>query len=154
MTRLLTAASLGLALLAGPSVLAHHTGQGITAADAWVRESIPGQDVSAAYFTLTSDDHEADALLAVSCSCAKTAELHRMVTVDEQMRMEKVERIPIPAGAQVKLEPGGYHVMLFGLAKPLSAGQRVELVLQFETGKRTVQATVRAPEANAHGHHH
>jgi len=36
--------------------------------------------------------------------------------------------ISMPAGTPVKLAPGGYHVMLFDLKKPLVAGEKVPLL--------------------------
>lgn len=50
------------------------------------------------------------------------------------MTMRPVEGIDLPAGQQVQLEPGGYHVMLLDLAAPLAAGSTYQLTLQFEHG--------------------
>jgi copper(I)-binding protein len=61
------------------------------------------------------------------------------------MEMRKVEKIAIPAGKTVSLAPGGYHVMLLGLPKPLVAGQKFTLTLTFEkAGKVDVPVEVRA----------
>ncbi|HQV56683.1 MAG TPA: copper chaperone PCu(A)C [Ilumatobacteraceae bacterium] len=46
--------------------------------------------------------------------------------------MRKIDSLDIPAGTAVELKPGGYHVMLIGLVKPLVAGSNVELTLTFE----------------------
>jgi copper(I)-binding protein len=119
---------------------------------AWVREVLPGQDVSAAYLQIENRAAAPDALLAVSCSCAKTVELHRMVHTGDRMTMERVERIALPAGERVELAPGGLHLMLFGLVRPLRAGERVKLVLRFEqAGTVEVEAPVQALAGKAHG---
>ena len=34
------------------------------------------------------------------------------------MKMNAIDRLPLPAGKAVELKPGGYHVMLMGLAGP------------------------------------
>ena len=39
------------------------------------------------------------------------------------MRMVKVDAIDVPAHGPITLEPGGYHVMLVNLKKPLVAGE-------------------------------
>lgn len=60
------------------------------------------------------------------------------------MTMREVAAIPVPAGEEVRLEPGGYHVMLLGLTEPLLAGDTFEIELEFETaGTQTVTAEVR-----------
>jgi periplasmic copper chaperone A len=55
----------------------------------------------------------------------------------------------LPAGTTVSLAPGGLHVMLFGLEKPLVAGRKVKLTLEFrgDSGrvfKQTMEVPVRA----------
>jgi periplasmic copper chaperone A len=48
------------------------------------------------------------------------------------MEMRPVDRIEVPAGETVALEPGGYHVMLKELVAPLADGATVEVTLVFE----------------------
>lgn len=50
----------------------------------------------------------------------------------DSMTMRPVDSIELPAGETVKLEPGGYHVMLLELAAPLTAGQTFPVTLTFE----------------------
>ena len=58
--------------------------------------------------------------------------------------MSAVEKIDIPAGQTVKLEPGGYHVMIMNLSADLKAGDTVELTLTFQrAGKVTIKAEVK-----------
>jgi copper(I)-binding protein len=59
-----------------------------------------------------------------------------------------VDSVALPAGKRIELKPGGYHVMLLGIAKPLVAGDSVPLTLTLEGpgGKRStleVEAAVR-----------
>jgi periplasmic copper chaperone A len=62
------------------------------------------------------------------------------------MQMREVDRIDIPAGGTVLLEPGGFHVMLLELQTPLVPGDTVDVTLTFElAGERTVTAEVREP---------
>lgn len=60
------------------------------------------------------------------------------------MKMQPVDRIVVPASGSVSLEPGGYHIMLLELAKPLEMGSTIELTLKFENaGEVKVSAPVR-----------
>ncbi len=60
------------------------------------------------------------------------------------MSMTPVSSIELPAGEQVNLEPGGYHIMMFELAKPIKDGESIPVTLSFENGDDiTVDATAR-----------
>lgn len=131
---------------AAHSVSAHHTDVQPVVTNAWVRETPPGKTVTAAYMTLENKDHEADFLVAATCEAAGLVELHTMKVEGEQMKMEKVEKIELRPKQETQLAPGGLHIMLFDLKRPLKAGETVELELQFQfAGKMKVQAVVKAP---------
>ncbi len=60
------------------------------------------------------------------------------------MTMREVEMIELPAGKAVELKPGGYHIMLMELVKPLEVGDTIEITLTFKNaGEKTVTAEVR-----------
>jgi hypothetical protein len=128
---------LALALAAG----AAHAD--VTATDAWVRGTVPAQKTTGAFVTLSSTAEAK--LVAVSTPAAKTAEIHMSQESGGVMHMHALDAIPLPAGKRVELKPGGYHIMLVGLTKPLAAGDQVPLTLTVEDagGKRT-QIEVRA----------
>ena len=62
----------------------------------------------------------------------------------ESMTMQPVDSIELPAGEAVELKPGGYHIMLLELVKPLEVGQSIDVTLTFDkAGEKTVTAEVR-----------
>lgn len=112
-------------------------------ADAWARS--PMQDVGAVYFTAHNGAEADDHLVGVSTDAAARAEVHETVEQDGQMVMRPVGSVTIPAGEDVRFEPGGYHIMLFELAEPLEVDTTITLVLEFENaGEVTVEALVKA----------
>lgn len=118
----------------------------LTVTEAWARPSTGMALAGAAYLTITNGTGQADALLGVTTPAAKNPELHQ-TTADASgmMVMQPVASIEIPAGGAVKLEPGGYHIMLINLSGEFVAGSTIELTLQFEkAGPVTVTAEVRA----------
>ena len=109
----------------------------------WARATLPGKPTSAAYFSVTNSGGADDALVGVTASNG-IAELHSMSMDGGIMRMRKLERLPIAAGTTVNLEPGGNHVMLTDLDRPLAAGEQIELKLRFATSaEQTITAQVR-----------
>lgn len=64
----------------------------------------------------------------------------------KMMTMRPVEGIDVPAGGQVVLEPGGYHVMILDLDAALVGGDELPVTLTFEkAGDIEVTAEVREP---------
>jgi len=90
-------------------------------------------------------------------AAAQGAEIHSSASANGLVEMRRIEALPLGAGASVELAPGGTHVMLVGLAAPLTAGAKVELTLVFAgAGEIAVEVPVvdaRAPAA-AHEHEH
>lgn len=116
-----------------------------TISDAWARPSMGMDQPAAAYMVITNSTGQADALLSVSTPGASSVEIHETSTDTSGMTgMHPVARIDVPAGGTVKLAPGGFHLMIMGLTKPLEVGGKLELDLVFEhAGKVVVQAEVR-----------
>jgi copper(I)-binding protein len=126
---------------------------------AWVRMNpVPGRP-SAGYLTIEGGG-QPDRLLAATAPGVRI-EMHSMSMTGGVMRMGKLEGLAVPAGAKVSFDPGGNHLMIFGLAgtpKPLP------ITLAFSSGaKVTAIAEVRAAGAETdvapkmtmeeHGHH-
>ena len=97
----------------------------------WARATAPRQTVGGVYVTLTSPVD--DRLLGASSPVAGHAEMHEMTMDGNVMRMrELTDGLRLPAGQAVALTPGGLHLMLVGLQKPLVAGQVIPVQLRFE----------------------
>ena len=132
--------------LAASFVVVGAANAGVTATDAWVRGTVPAQSATGAFMTLTSSEEAK--LVAVRTPAAKSVEIHASTEQHGIMQMQAVDTIALPAGRRVEFRPGGFHIMLLGLAKPLAAGETVPLTLTIEDsrGKRTkveVRAEVR-----------
>jgi len=113
-----------LALLAAANVLAK---EGLEVDDAWARATVPGQMVGSVYMNLTSA--KPAKLIKVESPIAGTAEIHFMRMKGDVMEMREIKELKLPAGKTVTLAPGGYHIMLFDLKRPLKTGETVPLKL-------------------------
>jgi len=109
----------------------------VKASNAWVRATVAAQKSTGAFLTLTSSEDAK--VVAASSPAAAAVEIHSSAMHNGVMQMHAVEKLDLPAGKAVELKPGGYHVMLLGLAKPVAVGDKVPLVFTIEDkgGKRT-----------------
>jgi periplasmic copper chaperone A len=119
----------------------------LVAQDAWVRAT-PGADIAAAYLTLRNVSSSAVTVTAVESPVAGHAMIHETTLQGGQSKMRPHEQLVIAPGATVKLEPGGLHVMLHDLKQPLTAGQKVPLVIAL-AGGGTLQVTATVRPLNA-----
>lgn len=105
------------------------TNQAIKVSNAWVRASIPGQTVGAAYMEITSTQNIR--LEKVSAIGVGHIEMHSMTMTNGIMKMRMLNQLDLTAGQVYKLAPGGFHLMMFDLKQPFKTGQQVELTLWF-----------------------
>jgi len=131
--RTMTGALLGWVLLAAAAA-AHAQ---VEARAAWVRGTVQGQTTAGAYMELTSGQRAS--LLGAESPAARSAELHEMKMEGDVMRMRTVPRLELPPGKTVELKPGGYHMMLVDLKRPLRKGDLVPIRLKVELSDKTVK---------------
>jgi copper(I)-binding protein/peroxiredoxin len=97
----------------------------LTASEAWARPTLPGQDVAAVYLTLTSA--RGATLVGVRSDAAQSVQVHDMTMDGDVMKMRERARLPLPAGKAVRLQPGGTHLMMLRMNRPLKTGDQVTL---------------------------
>ncbi|MEL0105366.1 MAG: copper chaperone PCu(A)C [Rhodospirillales bacterium] len=145
--------------LFAPAV-ADNMNSGIHIMKPWSRATPPGAANGAAFMVIMNKSHQADRLVRASSDIAKKTELHTHKMDGDIMRMRHVDSIPVDAGGSATLKPGGYHVMFFGLKKPLVKGETFSVTLEFEhAGKKTVDVTVQKigamkSKSSSGAHHH
>jgi len=144
MSRLLTLAA--AAALIAISLPAFAQNASIQVEKPYARATPGGATTGAVYMTLDNKSNAEDRLTGASSDVAITLQIHEMKVVNGTMEMREVAGgLAIPAGGSVVLKPGGYHVMLIGLKKPLKAGDSFPLTLQFQkAGKVSVTVPVQA----------
>lgn len=113
--------------------------------DAWVQEGPPSHKITAAFMLIENHNATEISLLSASTDAARVVELHEMLIEEGMMRMRKVDAINVPAGGVVRLEPGGYHLMIIDLNRELQAGEQVRVTLRFSN---RVEKTINVPVKN------
>jgi copper(I)-binding protein len=115
--------------------------------DAWIREAPPGAAMLAAYMTIHNDGAQDKVLNGVDSDCFGHVMLHRSVTENGVARMIHADSVRIPAGGSLRLEPGGYHLMMPAPDERLVSGDSAGFRLHFEGGATVeVDAPVRRPD--------
>lgn len=104
---------------------------------------------SAVYMSLIDQGAKSDKLVAASSPVAQKVELHIFDVENGVYGMHQVDAIAItPGAASTVLRPGGAHVMLESLKRPLRAGTTFPLTLTFQNaGVLTIEVPVESPQA-------
>jgi len=108
------------------------------------------------FLTIHNTTGQDDTLVAGSSPIAQAVEIHETVDDNGMMRMRQlVDGLPVPAGATVVLQPGGYHMMVIGVNEVLDTGATIPLTLTFAVaGEMTVDVPVVAMDAAMPGMDH
>lgn len=105
----------------------------IEAKDAYAFPSLGMKRPGVAFVTLTNTTDTERKLIGASANeWCDHVELHEHKHVDGVMTMNKVDAITIPAQGSTALKPGGYHLMMMGLVKPLRAKESITVTLTFD----------------------
>ncbi len=97
-----------------------------------IRVTPPGQNITAAYVSLKNTSKADITLLGASSDSAQSVEIHEHKMSEGMMNMRQVEHIHIPSQKTVKLQPGGYHLMVFGLNKSIVENDEIKITLNFK----------------------
>jgi copper(I)-binding protein len=152
-----------LAILAAAAVLAAVPAASafaqVAVGDPWVRATVPQQQASGAFMTLTAT--QPSRLVEARSPVAGVVEIHEMTMDGSVMKMRAIPLLELPAGKPVALKPGGYHVMLMSLNRTLKEGEVVPITLVVETGGKRETLEVKAPvrplnasSGGGHSHKH
>lgn len=99
----------------------------------WTRATPPGAPSAGAYLRITNNGGEAEHLAGAATVAARQVQIHEMRMADGVMMMSELEGgLDIGPGETVILAPGGFHLMLVGLAEPIAADATIEITLEFE----------------------
>jgi len=124
----------------------------VSVENAWVRLPAVKGRPGAAYFTLGNEGAQ-DRLVSVTSARAERVELHDSMMKDGMMTMAPLEAPMIAAREKLTFEPGGKHVMLFGIAPDAEAGGTIPLTFTFEAAPAiTVEARLVAAGGEEPGH--
>ena len=102
--------------------------------DAWVRAMPPGSMMTAGFGRLVNTSREDLEIIAYTSPQFSDVSLHQTVMENGLSRMDEVPALAIPAGSEIELAPGGYHLMLMRPTQELSGA--VDIGIETAAGRR------------------
>jgi periplasmic copper chaperone A len=106
----------------------------VAAREPVIRPAGPGLSDTAAYLTLDNPTATPVKVETVSCGCAEMVEPHRSEMTGGVMRMRSAPAPVVPAHGSLVFSPGGLHLMVMGLKRPIVAGDHVPMRFSFDHG--------------------
>ena len=123
---------------------------GIEIVDPYARATIGAAKTGVVYLKLVNRTAQADRLRAVSADVAGHAALHVHAMNNDVATMDAIACLELAPAAEVEFAPGGLHVMLMGLSKPLREGDSFPLRLTFDrAGEISVDIPVKSQTEGA-----
>lgn len=99
------------------------------------RDTKPGTNNSAIFMDIKNASNADIKLVGAHSSVCKSTEIHTHKMENGMMAMVKIDDAVIPKKGETKLAPGGLHIMLMDLNKPVKDGDKVDLELKFSNGE-------------------
>lgn len=124
-------------------------GDALRFSDGSYRVPPPGAPVTAGFGSLHNHSSEPVRITHASSPEFDKVELHLSIVENDVAKMRKLDGLVVEGHSMVKLEHGGYHLMLMGLKQELQADQKVSVLLHTSVGKVQIEL---AP-GKGMGHH-
>lgn len=158
--------ALAIAALSAPALASDYKLGAITIQNPWTRPAMAGMN-GVGFLAIANTGSKPVKIMGAQSPAAGKIEIHRSAMANGVMTMRRQDDgVVVPAGGTLALAPGGYHLMLLALNRPLVAGQKIPVTLIFESGRRiaidlTVQtaapqsaAAAKSGKAADGAHHH
>lgn len=105
---------------------------GLQIGDPWITATVPGATQSAGYLVLRNASAQPDRLIGARAEGARRVTLHATRVAQGLVQMRALTAVDLPAGAEVRLDRGGTHLMFEGVARPYVAGDAIVVTLRLE----------------------
>ena len=128
----------------------------ITIDNAWLREAPPGAVALAGYLTIHNHSSEDLSLNLATSEDFGRIEFHQSVEQDGVYKMIPHTHLNIPAHGELVLEPASYHLMMINPHRTLTAGDEINLSLNFgaDLTQTIAMPVTKATHTEDHSHHH
>lgn len=107
----------------------------VVASEGWVEASAPGEVNGKGYLVLTNRGEEEYKLMRIASPASQIITLHaESLDAEGKPRVWPLGSVTLAAGQSIRFEPGVRHIRFRDLAKPLTVGSKVPVLIQFDGG--------------------
>lgn len=97
-----------------------------------IRLPPPGSTTTAMFVEITNKGKRDRTLEKASGSISDDIELHEMSMTGGKMSMRNTAKIILKKDTVTSLKPGGLHIMIFNLKRPLKEKEAIEVILELD----------------------
>ena len=90
-------------------------------------ETMEGQSNGAAYISIFNNSNNEYVIKSIKSDIANKVEIHDVKIENNIVKMKMLDVLKIKKNQQIFMQPGGKHIMLFGLKKKLVEGENYTL---------------------------
>ena len=119
------------------------TSEDIVIENAWVRSSEYSDHVGGMTGIFAKLTNNTDQDITLTGGTAEISDMVQTHEVVDGMMRETEGGIVVPAGETITLEPGGLHVMLMNLKKPILAGDKINFTFKTDRGEQSFELTAK-----------
>jgi periplasmic copper chaperone A len=116
-------------------------GTRVAASGSWVKLPAPGESGAMAFVAIENPTMYGIYVTSATADAAGKVEL-RDGSQSGDARLKPIEFISVPAYDRVDMGPGGIHLMLIDLKRPLKEGDRVVLMLSTDNARTLEVAAI------------
>ena len=110
-----------------------YTYKKVRASDPWARATSKLARTGAVYIkNIHNKGKNAVKITGFSANIAQKVQLHNTVVENGVAKMQHIEFLEIGPNKSVQFNPGGLHIMLMGLKRPLEKNSQFPLIIKFE----------------------
>ena len=106
---------------------------------------------SAGYLTIYNESNKDFEIYSVKSNNFSKVELHQSVTKSGKTSMQKLEKLKIRANDEIKLEPGGIHLMLFWPRDKLNHDDKIPIHFFDKNNNEVFKAILTLKNRNKEG---
>ena len=106
---------------------------------------------AAGYLTIFNESDKDFEIYSVKSNNFKKVELHQSVKKNGRASMQKLEKLKIQANHEVKLEPGGIHLMLFEPKDKLEHDKKIPIYFLDKNNNEVFKALLTLKNRNKEG---
>ena len=95
-------------------------------------ETLGNQKNTAVYISIFNNSDKDVVIKEILSDIAEKVEIHEMIIVDNIMKMRMIKNFQVKKKSELYLQPGGKHILLFGLKKKIVDGDKFILKFRLE----------------------